>query len=753
MLPFALTIFTGAFLLFQVQPIIGKYILPWFGGSPGVWTTCMLFFQVLLLAGYAYAHITSTYLKQRHQVMVHVGLLILAVAFLPITPSESWQPSNGGDPVGRILLLLAASLGLPYFVLSSTGPLIQKWFSLTHPGRSPYRLYALSNIGSLLALISYPFYVESSFSRQQQAVMWSVGLCIFVLVCAYCAFRLWTHSSIGKENPLSEPRGAVVKPLPMDRFMWLVLPMTASVLLIATTTKLCQDVAVVPFLWVLPLSLYLLSFILCFDHSRWYQRGLFSGLLALAAVVVCHLLFAGHGAPLLLQISGYASAMFIACMVCHGELYRLKPATDHLTGYYLMIAAGGALGGILVALVAPLVFSHYVELQIGFWLLCYLTGYLCLRDESRPIAYGAAAGLIAGGLLLPFLREEVFSEGLLRMPVLWAGEFWDFHRIHWKAAVIGLVALLVCFGDHRRLMLREWAPRMGGFVMLLTLGLGILMMHQFSQSNRYVLTASRNFYGMLKVVQYNASNPLTTYHTMVHGGITHGMQFTDPVLAAFPTTYYGESSGVGRALRQLERAGGRRIGLVGLGTGSLATYGEPGDNLRIYEINPAVEKLARNHFTYLNISEAEIDVVMGDARLSMEQELRAGEVHRFDLLALDAFSSDAIPVHLLTTEAFSTYLDCLAPGGVIAVHISNRYLDLQPVIENVAEHFGLEIATIMDEDPEDWWVYRTTWILLSGNLEFMERPEIADERTAPSGKAADVRLWTDDYASLFEVLK
>jgi hypothetical protein len=357
MLPFALSIFTGAFLLFQVQPLIGKYILPWFGGSPGVWTTCLLFFQTLLLGGYAYAHFSSKLLKPRGQTLLHFGLLMLALAFLPITPSESWKNQISGEPTLHILLLLTATIGLPYFVLSATGPLMQQWFSVTRPGVSPYRLYALSNIGSLLALLSYPVFFEVKFSRHEQATLWSVGLGVFVLLAAWCARQVWravpanaaiaTDSRAAATSPVDEPA-----PHWRDRLLWIALPAVASVLLLATTNKLCQEVAVIPFLWVLPLALYLLTFVICFDHARWYHRGTFAALLVIGVASVWLLIDAGSDAPMKLQIAGYSATLFVACMICHGELYQLKPPPRLLTSYFLFISAGGALGGLLVAVIS-----------------------------------------------------------------------------------------------------------------------------------------------------------------------------------------------------------------------------------------------------------------------------------------------------------------------------------------------------------------------------------------------------------------
>lgn len=749
MLPYALTIFTGAFLLFQIQPLIGKFILPWFGGGPGVWTTCLLFFQTLLLGGYAYAHFSSTCLKPKAQAALHLALLVLALALLPVVPADSWKAHIAGNPVGHILLLLTACVGLPYFVLSSTGPLMQQWFSRAQPGVSPYRLYALSNVGSLLALLSYPFFFEVKFSRHTQATLWSAGLGVFVLCCGYCALRLWRS---GEMAPPNAPDDATAQSAPTswsDKALWLVLPALASVLLLATTNKLCQEVAVVPFLWVLPLALYLLSFIVCFDHARWYRRGLFVALLAIASAVVCELLSAGTDAPMTLQIAGYTVALFIACMVAHGELYRLKPPPRDLTAYYLFIAAGGALGGFLVAIVAPAVFTEFRELQIGWWLLWIAVAGISIRQQSWTIVHGAGAGALAITLAVPLLRSRLSGGGGF------GGELLAFYRDHLWIISGALVAFIVAVFDVRRRRLEvTWQPRMGGFVTLLAAGLGaVFMMQWISDRDATVLRASRNFYGTLKVFDYLPDSPDEHYYLLMHGATTHGLQFVSPEKALLPTSYYGEHSGIGLALRHLPRESGRRLGLVGLGTGTLAVYGQAGDTLRIYEINPAVEKLARDPFTHLARSPAKIDVVMGDARLSLEQELTAGQPQQFDLLALDAFSSDAIPAHLLTKEAFELYLKHMRPDGVIAVHISNRYLDLEPVVRALAQHFDLNMAVISDDYEAEWWFYETTWILVTKNKTFLAQPAIKEATDIPSNTPHPPVLWTDDRTSLYEILR
>jgi spermidine synthase len=753
MLPFALTIFTGAFLLFQVQPLIGKFILPWFGGGPGVWTTCLLFFQVVLLGGYAYAHFSTSRLSPRRQVMLHAVLLAVSLALLPITPGDGWKSDLGGDPNLRILLLLAATIGLPYFVLSSTGPLMQQWFSQTNPGVSPYRLYALSNVGSLLALLSYPAYFEVKFSRQAQAVMWSAGLAVFAILCGVCAWILWRRSPAsapagpGTAKADSVPAGTDEAPSATDRFLWVVLPMVASVLLLATTNKLCQEVAVIPFLWVLPLALYLLSFIICFDHARWYHRGTFISLLVIGMAVAAQILPAGTDVPMRLQIAAYNVVLFLACMVCHGELYRLKPAPARLTSYFLLISLGGALGGFLVAIVAPAFLSDYRELQLGLWLLSYLLGVLCFRHASREIGYAAAIGAVGVLAALPGLNT-LFDGG---RPI--GEEYLTFFKDRWPYIAAGVVAFILGAIDFRRFRLSaEWQPRLAGFVMALSVGLGAVFVMTWEDRRRDdILSATRNFYGTLKVINYNAGDEEENYHLLLHGATTHGIQFTRPDKAVMPTTYYADASGVGLAINNLPQTP-RRLGLVGLGTGTLAAYARGGDYLRIYEINPDVEQLARKHFKYLDYCQGKVDIVMGDARLMMDREVAAGNTQKFDLLALDAFSSDAIPVHLLTREAFQTYLRQIRDDGVIAVHISNRYLDLRPVVERLAAEFGLSTVCISEDSEANWWVYATTWVLVSRDKNFLAAKDIAAAADTAAGAKAGP-LWTDDFASLYAILK
>jgi SAM-dependent methyltransferase len=752
---YAATIFTGAFLLFLVQPLIGKYILPWFGGSPGVWTTCLLFFQALLLGGYAYAHFTSTRLTPRAQAGVHLVLLGVALLWLPIIPDAAWVPTDGAEPTKRILLLLTATLGLPYLLLSATGPLLQRWFHLAHPEQSPYRLYALSNLGSLLALLGYPFLIEPISSRPMQAWGWSIGLAVFVVLCGACAWQVRREAVTPTPSSAPDLDGTEPAPTWGNRLLWTTLPAIASVLLVAMTNKICIDVAVIPFLWVVPLALYLLSFILCFDHPRWYARGVFSALLVVGASLCVYLFGAGSTAPLPLQLGGYTATLFVACMVCHGELHRLRPAPRHLTGFYLHLSIGGALGGLFVAVGAPALFDDYLELPLGLWLLAYLLAVLCLLQRSRRIANGTAIGVLMTLVLIPAWLATSEEEGWSAWASAYGSALIDFYAANWTWVLLVVAALVYAYVIRRRAGAADWRPALALPPLLLAGVLGITLFIQAREGRENLIEASRNFYGTLKVRAYGEPGSVSRHYLLAHGVTTHGLQMLHPTYTTWPTTYYGSGSGIGLAIDHTEpTTGGRHLGLVGLGVGTLAAYGMPGDKLRIYEINPEVLRLARSRFAYLAQTPADVSIVMGDARLSMEQELKGHAPQEFDVLALDAFSSDAIPVHLLTVEAFETYLRHLKPDGIIAVHISNRYLDLRPVVEALAHHFGLHLATI-SENPaeEDWWLYRTTWILLSRAQERLAIPAIQEAADEPSDATAELVLWTDDHASLLRVLR
>lgn len=684
---FAITIFWGAFLLFQLEPLIGKFILPWFGGSPAVWTTCMLFFQVLLLAGYAYAHLSLDHLSPARQGFWHLLLLLLALLTLPITPSVDWKPEAGSQPSVAILLLLCTSVGLPFFVLGATSPLLQAWFVRVCPGRSPYPLYALSNLGSFIALLSYPFVFEPYFRLGQQTVGWSVGFGGFVLLCGGLALDFRKQALVNKisHTPMvADDRLRIsdhVSP-GMLWTLWLALPTATSVLLLAVTNALCQDVASVPFLWIVPLSVYLLSFIVCFAQHHWYRRHIFLPMAALGVFGLVIALQRGSLMSLGWLVAIYSFGLFACCMICHGELFRLRPQPSHLTAYYLAISIGGAIGGLFVALIAPLLFSIYLEFHIGVFTCCALTLFAIAQDsQARATARYRRLTIIGTGLAMTVLA-------------------------------------------------------------------GYLIKHAYYATSTPTLV-SRNFYGVLRIQEHALNDPQLARRVLRHGAIDHGMQFLAPEKRHLATTYYRPETGIGLALSNLQIPGGRHIGLVGLGVGTLLSYGRADDDFRIYEINPHVVELAQNQFSFLHDSPAKQAIVVADARLALERELP----QNFDLLVLDAFSGDAIPMHLLTEEAMRLYFKHLRANGVLAVHIANHFLDLKPLLRGLATSEHYHYRFIREQAAaDDFGLYRSEWALISRNPAFLQLPAIAAAAQPENGSEKQV-VWRDDFSNLFSLLK
>jgi hypothetical protein len=670
----AVTIFVSAFLLFLVQPIIAKEILPWFGGSAAVWTTCLVFFQTALLLGYAYADWSIRRLTPRRQVQLHALLLLLSLAVLPIVPGAFWKPAGGENPIGLILGLLAATIGLPYFLLSTTSPLVQAWFARRFPGRSPYRLFALSNFASMLALLGYPFLLEPWIATRVQAWAWSAGYAVFVALCLTTALASLRAPPASTVRTVADTTAAsdAVGLTASRQFLWCALAATGSLLLLGVSNHITQNIAAVPLLWIAPLSLYLLSFILCFDAPRWYRRDLFLSMAAAALGVMAWTLADSRLThDLELQIGVFCVGLFIACMFCHGELARLKPAPSQLTRFYLMISLGGAIGSTLVGVVAPLVLPAHFELAFGLT-LCALLLVWQVRHDAIVFRALAIASILA------------------------------------------------------------------------TIGCAIWGIRDFFDAT---ILATRNFYGVLRVQEYG-SEAENERRQLVHGTIMHGNQYLSPVFRRQPSTYYTTNSGVGRALESMHPSlAPLKVGIIGLGAGTLATYGSKGDVYRFYDINPAVVGIAHRYFTYLGDSDATIETVLGDARLSLERE----PPQRFDLLAIDAFSSDAIPVHLMTSEALDVYLKHMKPDGVIAFHVTNRFLDLAPVVKALADAHGLRAVLVRDEG-EGALGSRSDWVLLARNGTVLDRERIAEAATEIVPHPA-WRLWTDDFNNLVQVLK
>ncbi|MBD3349622.1 MAG: ferrichrome ABC transporter permease [Candidatus Eisenbacteria bacterium] len=723
-------VFLSAFLIFQVQPMIGKHILPWFGGAPAVWTTCLLFFQSLLLAGYAYAHLSASRLPVRWQVSVHLVLLLAAVT-VSILPGKAWQPQGDEYPLFRIIAMLLASVGLPFFALSASGPLLQSWYTRLQTRRTPYPLYAVSNAGSLLALISYPLLVERQLAVPAQARVWSWTFAAFIVLCATVAWFLWKARSGkaersgragnpgkgGGENPgrkarkpkksrsgVKESAGkaapAATAPRRLDQWLWIAWSACAVILFMAVTNLLTVDIAPMPLLWVLPLSIYLVSFIVTFSSVPVYRRRIFAVLLVGALAVFVFALPMGVTVRDILLKTGVTQkialasvALFILCMVCNGELYRLRPDPSHLTRYYLSISVGGALGGFVVAVIAPNVFLLRQELQLGLILCCVL--YLTtVYNDPKTI-----------------LRQARY-------------------RWVWASSIVGVILV-------------------AGWTWIFAAGM-------LKDSVR----TERDFFGLVRVKEVGIRDPDEPHRLEFYSGTTlHGMQLVDPQFRTAPTAYFGVSTGVGLLMNTYQVEGGRRIGIAGMGIATLSAYGQPDDEFTYYELNPTVVDVAYKQFSYLEASPSEHEILVGDARLNLER----GGAEVFDILVLDAFNSDSVPVHLLTAEAMEVYESRLSPNGVLVFNVTNDFVDLFPLIYNLAELRGFEAMGIVNTPLVEALSFESYWVLLSRNRDVLRavadraeplRSEGIVRFVAPKPhERARVGVWTDNFSNIFDVLR
>lgn len=674
----AATVFLSAFLLFQVQPMMGRYVLPWFGGTPAVWSVCLLFFQGALLGGYAYAHLLGSLRNARLQTAIHAALLAASLLLLPVAPSGAdWKPDSPEDPSLRILLLLAMTVGGPYLLLAATAPLVQRWFHLSQPGGSPWRLYAFSNAGSLLALLSYPVAMEPLLRLQTQSYVWAGLYVLFAVLCVACGAILHPAPRIQAESP--DHTGG--RPSIVAMFYWLGLSACGSAVLLATSNLITQDIAGAPLLWIAPLSIYLITFVLTFESGRWYRRmafALLAGVCASAGIAVSAAMVA---IDLWIQLGAYLAVLFVTCMLCHGELSLARPEPRYLTLFYLCVSAGGVLGGAFVALIAPGLFSEFTEYPLALGLACLL----------------GMAGWFRDGALALWSRGEL----AVRVPMM---------------------ALLF-----------------GGLISLLS---AVLL------SRQGYLEVSRSFYGILRVAEHD--DGFGRYRQLSHGRVKHGSQFLEGELAARPVSYYGSLSGVAVVMNALEPAP-RRIAVVGLGAGTMAAWSRAVDSITFYEINPDVERIARKWFSYLSGSPAAVRVALGDARIQMEREAAQGARHDYDLIVVDAFSGDAIPIHLLTAEAGQVYAERLAPRGKILMHISNLSLSLEPVVRALAARLGLRAAQLLSSGDVSRGEDASRWILLTADEAFLAQPQL---RSYVSGWSTEPPLlWTDDFASLWHVLR
>ena len=670
---YAATIFLSAFLLFEVQPILAKLVLPWFGGAAAVWTISLAFYQLTYLLGNFYAHVLVERCGPRLSGRIHAAMLLASLWLLPILPKAFWQPQGTEDPVWRILGLLSVTIGLPFLLLSATSSLLQSWHTQSDRGARPYRLYALSNAGSLLALLSYPALVEPQLATTHQAWVWSAAYVVFVAVCSTVALG---------QRPIASPVGAIdpdhAETEPPDaklQLLWLGLATTAAALLLCVTHHISQDIAAVPLLWIVPLSLYLLSLILCFEGSGWYRRAWFLRLLPVFLGGMAYALspeFENAGPRLLIPL--FCVGLFVCCMALHGEMAALKPGPRFLTQFYLVVSAGGALGGLFVAVAAPRLFRGFYELPVTL-------------------------GLCAIFFLLALFREPRSLSRRISQPLL-----------------LGLTGAALC---------------LIGFLIYVTL-----------LQNRQALVMVRNFYGVLRVNDVPASGVRPAMKQLRNGPIIHGAEILDAARRRDATTDYGPQSGAGVALTLARQRGNIRVGIIGLGAGTLASYARAGDHYSFYEINPLVTDLAGLQFDFMRSSPAQIDIVPGDARLSLERQ----EPQNFDVLLVDAFSGDAIPIHLLTQEAFALYFRHLKPQGVLAVHVSNRFLDLPPVVEAAARALGARAVRMDSPEDQANAIFVATWMLVdrAGSSNGSEKSSAAERR---------VPVWTDDYSNLLTILK
>lgn len=703
---FALTIFLSAYLLFQVQPLISKFILPWFGGSPAVWTTAMLFFQSVLFGGYVYAHLLTRHGAPRVQVGVHV-ILLLAAATLAglVIPDASLKPADDGSPIGQILLLLGLSVGLPYFCLATTGPLIQYWFARSGAGGSVFRLYALSNLGSFLALLSFPYVFEPLFELPQLGRFWTWGFWAFALLCAAVTLHALRPGRVPAAGAAASETGTadlLAQPTPMQRLRWVALPALASLAFIATTDHVSHNIAPEPRLWIATLALYLLTFVICFDHPRWYRRGwvALAGLVAVVFVAGRNEIPGWFGQDWDYGVAEvrwiHLTTMFLVCLMSHGELYRQRPGNPrYLTEFYLWMSFGGACGGLFVALVATNFFADYYEwplfLVAAIGLACFILASQWGKSGRRAKLAASAACALLGGLVL----------------------FWE-DPLDWRGSSGA-----------------EYTD---------------IRLHQ-----------SRNFYGTVSVEERRyLKDPSESYRVFYSGRVTHGVQYLDPAKRRLPVSYYSEGSGAGETLLYAQaRQPSLRVAIVGLGAGTLATYAREEDQYDFYEINPEAVQVASRWFDNVPGCRAGSKrVIVGDARLKLEQ--LPDEV-RYDVIVLDAFSGGSVPIHLLTREAFRIYRRHLEPDGFIVVHITNGYLNLYPVVRKQAEALGMGFRNKYQDSDLDHLIRHNQYFIVTDDREYLQRyPSVNRKYLDDSGALVreedpnlpGVPLWTDHFSSL-----
>ena len=757
--------FVGASLLFVVQPMVGKMILPLLGGTPAVWSTCMVFFQAALLAGYAYAHASASRLGVGRQILLHLALLVVPLAVLPLAVNPALLRGGEANPVLDVLTLLSLSVGLPFLVVSATAPLLQKWFSRTGhaAAHDPYFLYAASNLGSMLALLGYPTLIEPRLhlrgeSWLTQTRVWSVGYLALVVLIALCALLLWRRRPM-TTHAQAEPSAEVIAPPDpppgWPRYLrWIALAFVPSSLMIGATTYITTDIAAVPLLWVLPLAIYLLTFILAF--GRWPER--LHRLVVVATVpvvlVVFFLMLSGIKQRIWITVLWHFLLLFVIALACHGELALARPSSRHLTQFYLVLSVGGVLGGLFNALVAPVAFRWLLEYPLVMALACLLvTGpRRALPRSVLALATDVLLGLAAGATALIFYSDLVksridtdFFTLLVRVPSATVAEWITPAELTINKVLNYGVPLVALFFLRRRRV-------------TLALGLvAVLLVGDFvDERNSNTILRARSFFGVLRVTR---DTTLQGYTELRHGTTLHGRQSLDQARRQEPVSYYHRGSPIGLVMAELDRRSiVLRIAVIGLGTGTMAAFARPGDIITFYEIDPLVRSIATNRYYFAYVADAldrgaAVRIELGDARIRMDQVRKERPGERYDLIVVDAFSSDAIPVHLLTREALRLYLDMLNVRGLIVLHLSNRYLSLEPVVANLAQDANLAGLLRHDSSPTAEGATASTWAVLA------RTPDAFGELTKDSGWTATqlepsprVGVWTDDFHNLLAVI-
>ena len=737
---FTVTLFLSSTLLFAVQPMFAKMVLPRLGGSPATWITCMLFFQSALLAGYAYAHWSTSWLGRR-QPLLHGLLLLLAVGVLPVAVPRGWTPQAADSPGLWLLGLLVVSVGLPFFVVSSTAPLLQRWFATTrhHLAGDPYFLYRASNVGSVLALLAYPAVVEPHLRLADQGRWWAAGYLVLGVLTAACALAPGkpqsdaepeSRSADDVEDDTEDGAAAIPAQAPSPpigsarRARWVALAFVPSSFMLAATTYVTTEIAAVPLLWVVPLAIYLLSFIVVFSRRPFLFIGLAAQLQVVLVLELVFFLLLKVTQPGLLVVASILMALFVSALVCHGRLAEDRPPSSQLTEFYLWVALGGALGGVFNAVVAPLVFDSIAEYPLAIVAACLLRPP---RPASSPTRRSRQLDL-----LVPV------GVGVLTVAVTFVGVFAGLGTVAARAAALalGLAACAIVSARPVRFGLAIGAVLFAGTVRV--------------GDQKDTLYANRTYFGVVRVERDEAAH----LHRLVNGNTLHGAQSTDPGRRLEPLTYYDRRGPVGDVFSRLAApAAAQEVGVIGLGIGTLACYGHPGQHWTFYEIDPAVERIARDQrlFTYLRDCPPTAEVVLGDARLSLSQASRP----TFGLIVVDAFNSDSIPVHVITRQALDLYLDRLGDGGLIMVNITNRYLDLRGVLGDLAGDAGLTAVVRNDLDAtgeEAAGRLGSMWVVMA-----RDRADLAgladDPRWKPLSARSDARVWTDDFSNLFDALK